>query len=43
MPRPPELGQGAERAEDRQRKLTALRARLLEDAGALRTPADWAR
>ena len=43
MPQLPELGQGAEHAEDRQRKLTALRARLRDDASALHTPADWAR
>jgi hypothetical protein len=33
---------GAEHDEDRRRKLTALRARLRDDASALRTPADWA-
>jgi DNA primase len=36
-------GQAREREEDRQRKLAALRARLHEEAQALRTPGDWAR
>ena len=39
---PPHLpGQAREREEDRQRTLGALRARLHEDAQALRTPDDW--
>jgi DNA primase len=43
MSRPPEPGYQPEREEEHQRKLAALRARLHEDASALRTPADWAR
>jgi DNA primase len=35
--------QAGEREAARQRKLTDLRARLHEDAAALRTPQDWAR
>ena len=39
---PPHLpGQDREREEDRQRALGALRARLHDDAQALRTPDDW--
>ena len=39
---PPHLpGQAREREEDRQRALGALRARLHDDAQALRTPDDW--
>ena len=39
---PPHLpGQDREREEDRQRTLGALRARLHDDAQALRTPDDW--
>ena len=39
---PPHLpGQAREREEDRQRTLGALRARLHDDAQALRTPGDW--
>ena len=39
---PPHLpGQAREREEDRQRTLGALRARLHDDAQALRTPDDW--
>ena len=39
---PPHLpGQAREREEDRQRTLGALRARLHDDARALRTPDDW--
>ena len=34
-------GQDREREEDRQRALGALRARLHDDAQALRTPGDW--
>lgn len=36
-------GQADDRDQDRRRKLATLRARLQEDALALRTPADWAR
>lgn len=44
MPRRPVTPEQAREFEDdRQRKLDALRARLYEDAKALRTPADWAR
>jgi len=45
MPRrsPAAPGQAGEREEDRQRKLAGLRARLHEEAQALRTPGDWAR
>jgi len=35
--------QEREREEDRQRKLASLRARLHDEAQALRTPGDWAR
>ena len=35
--------QAREREEDRQRKLADLRARLHEEARALRTPGDWTR
>jgi DNA primase len=39
---PPDLpGQAREREENRQRTLGALRARLHDDARALRTPGDW--
>ena len=36
-------GQAREREEDHQRKVADLRARLHEEAQALRTPGDWAR
>ena len=43
MARPGEPGPASDRDEDRRRRLAALRARLGEDALALRNPADWAR
>jgi len=45
MPRrsPAAPGRARERDEDRQRKLATLRARLHEEAQALRTPGDWGR
>jgi hypothetical protein len=43
MPPRADPGHAANRDDDRQRKLAALRARLCQEALALRAPADWAR
>ena len=40
---PPTPGQKRETEDDCQRKLTALRARLHEEAQAVHTPEDWNR